>query len=107
VNIAPNGPGNDGSRTRDISGTPRTPRAAGERRDAQASNGSASSLDLSARGERFVSLRTRLEGIDGSRADHVARLRGLVAAGSYTVSGDAIAGAMLDDPATSAALGMK
>jgi anti-sigma28 factor (negative regulator of flagellin synthesis) len=62
---------------------------------------------MSAAGERFVSLRSRLEGLDSARTDRVERLRQAIASGSYRVSGDAITAAMLNDPATAGALGVK
>ena len=76
---------------------------AGQARTADAS----SSLELSARGERFVSLRAKLDTLDASRADRVERLRALVASGQYKVDGQTIADAMLKDPATADALGMR
>jgi negative regulator of flagellin synthesis FlgM len=76
---------------------------AGQARTADTS----SSLELSARGERFVSLRAKLDTLDASRGDRVERLRKLVASGQYKVSGQDIADAMLNDPATADALGMR
>ena len=104
----PNG-GNDGQRIHDVNGSTRLPRAArpqGGSGDGPAGP-AASSLHLSARGERFLSLRARLDDLEASRSDRVERLRQLVAAGRYRPDGEAIAAAMLNDPATAAALGMR
>ena len=99
---------NDPQRTRDIAGSVRPLRVARP----QAAPGDAPaqptpSLELSAPGERFVSLRTRLEGLEPSRAARVEQLRQLVAEGRYQPDSEAIAAAMLADPATAAALGVK
>lgn len=80
-----------------------TERRAGEPRNTEAS----SSLQLSARGEKFLSLRAKLESLDASRTERVERLRELVASGRYKVDGEAIAAGMLADPATAKALGMR
>ena len=104
-----NGP-NDPQRSHDIGGSTRASRAARP----QGSYGarpagtpqSARSLEVSAQGERFLSLRARLEGLDTSRADRVEQLRLAVASGRYQPDAGAIAKAMLADPATAAALGM-
>ena len=74
---------------------------------AQRENDASSSLQVSASGEQFASLRTRLERLDASRAEKVERLRELVQSGRYKVDGEAIAEAMLADPATADALGMR
>ncbi len=66
----------------------------------------APSVQVSAQGGRFVSLRARLEGLEVDRADRVERLRQAVEAGEYQPDSDATAAAMLKDPATAAALGM-
>jgi len=116
-----NGGGKDGHRINDIGGTPRSTRsAAGSTRRAasplrpQGTSSAAaptapptSSLHVSAHGERFVSLRARLEGLEPARADRVERLRQLVASGQYRPDSEAIAKAMLADPATAAALGLR
>lgn len=65
------------------------------------------SLHVSAGASRFVSLRARLETLDAVRAERVERLRLQVAAGDYHPRAETIAAAMLDDPATAAALGMR
>lgn len=108
MTIIPNG-GKDPQRTHDIGGTTRTPRMARpERAPGDAPAGSpTSSLNVSAHGERFVSLRARLDGLEASRAERVERLRQLVAAGRYQPDSQAVAAAMLADPATAAALGMR
>jgi flagellar biosynthesis anti-sigma factor FlgM len=65
-----------------------------------------SSLHVSAGGERFVSLRARLEGLEAPRSERVEQLRQLVSEGRYRPDAGAVAGAMLADPATAAALGI-
>jgi flagellar biosynthesis anti-sigma factor FlgM len=82
---------------------PSADRRAGDTRSSDAS----SSLQLSARGEKFASLRARLDGLDASRAERVERLRALIASGRYHVDGATIAAGMLADPATAEALGMR
>jgi flagellar biosynthesis anti-sigma factor FlgM len=110
VTTIPNG-GTDPKRTQDIGTSARTPRAArpqsasGEA-SAASPGASAPALHVSARGERFMSLRARLEGLEASRAERVERLRQLVAEGRYQPDSEAVAAAMLADPATAAALGM-
>lgn len=107
MTIIQNG-GNDGRNINDIGSSARTPRPARP----QGSPGSTpadpapSSLNMSARGERFLSLRARLEGLEASRPERVERLRQLVAAGQYRPDSEATAAAMLADPATADALGM-
>ena len=54
-----------------------------------------------------MSLRARLERLDIARAERVERLRQAVADGRYQPDSEATAGAMLADPATAAALGMR
>ena len=103
----PNG-GKDGQSINNLGGSTRTPRAArpqGTPGEATA-NQPTPSLQVSARGERFMSLRARLEGLDPSRAERVERLRQQVAEGRYQPDSEAVADAMLADPATAAALGM-
>lgn len=108
MTIIPNG-GKNPERTHDIGGPARAPRAARP----QGTPGQppaappTSSLQLSASGERFVSLRARLEALDPSRTERVERLRQLVAEGRYQPDSEAVAAAMLADPATAAALGMQ
>ncbi len=105
----PTGGGNEGPKRTDLSGMTRAPRPGGERGGAEAgaARAAASSLHLSAPGERFLSLRARLDTLDSSRADRVAQLRDLVASGRYRPSAEAIAAEMLDDPAPAAALGAR
>ena len=108
MTIIPNG-GNDGQHIHDLGGSARTPRAARPQRtpgEVEA-NQPNPSLQVSAHGERFVSLRARLEGLDPSRAERIEQLRQQVAEGRYHPDSEAVAGAMLDDPATAAALGIK
>jgi hypothetical protein len=64
-------------------------------------------LVLSREADRFRQLRTRLEELpEPSRPERVRALQGLVAAGRYRVEGDRVAGAVLKDEATAAALGL-
>ena len=109
MTIIPTNGGNDAQKINNMGGSPRTPRPArpqGAPGEAPAES-TTSSLHVSAHGERFVSLRARLEGLDPSRAERVERLRQLVAAGRYQPDSEAVAAAMLADPATAAALGMQ
>ncbi len=109
MTIIPNG-GKDPQRTHEVGGSTRTPRASrpqGAPVDAPAGSTPNTSLNVSAHGERFVSLRARLDGLEASRAERVERLRQLVAAGRYQPDSEAVAAAMLADPATAAALGMR
>ena len=108
----PNG-GNDPQRNAHIAGSarPRAARPQGTPAGAPGASDPArtpnASLNVSAGGERFVSLRTRLDSLEPSRAERVEHLRQLVAAGRYQPDREAVAAAMLADPATAAALGMK
>jgi flagellar biosynthesis anti-sigma factor FlgM len=109
VTNIPNGGGRDGQRIQDLGGSARTSRPArpnGTPGEAPAGQPSPS-LQVSARGERFVSLRARLEGLEPSRTERLERLRELVATGRYQPDSEAVAAAMLADPATAAALGMR
>lgn len=107
MTIIQNG-GNDPQRTHDVGGSARTPRVARPQgTPGEAPAAPTSSLQVSAHGERFVSLRVRLEGLQASRTERVERLRQLVAEGRYHPDSEAVAAAMLADPATAAALGMK
>ena len=82
--------------------TDRAPAAAGN-----APAGSAGSVELSAQAREFLTLRPRLEGMSSAgQADRIARLRAAIQSGSYSVSGEAIATAMLRDGAAAAALGL-
>jgi flagellar biosynthesis anti-sigma factor FlgM len=102
--------GNDPQRMRDINGAGRTSRPVrpqGPGAGSAPGTPSGPALQVSAQGERFVSLRSRLDGLDASRAERVERLRQRVAAGQYVPDSDATAAAMLKDPATAAALGMR
>ena len=101
-------PGGNGTPDARGIGKPARPAASTERRaGAGKPSDAASSLELSARGEKFVSLRSKLETLDASRAERVERLRALVASGRYKVDGQTIAEGMLADPATADALGMR
>ena len=102
-------PGGNGTpESRGIGRSNRAAAAPAERRGGDGRKADASSsLQLSATGEQFVNLRTRLERLDASRAEKVERLRDLVASGRYKVDSEAIAEAMLADPATADALGMR
>ena len=107
MTIIPNG-GSEGQRSQDIGGAARSTQPA--RPKAAASNArpgsAASALHLSASAEHFMSLRARLDGLDIARPERVERLRQLIAAGRYRPDSAATAAAMLDDPATAAALGL-
>ena len=106
MTIIPTG-GNDPQKTHEI-GSARTPRVARPQgRPDEPSAGATSSVQVSARGERFVSLRARLEQLEASRAERIERLKQLVAEGAYHPDSEAVAAAMLADPATAAALGMR
>jgi flagellar biosynthesis anti-sigma factor FlgM len=104
--------GNDRQRIQDLSGLvrPQRPSRVTENGAGTPKPGStSSSVHLSARAEQFMSLRERLSGLDlGSpeRTARVDRLRQLVASGQYAPDYRAVASAMLDDPATTAALGL-
>jgi negative regulator of flagellin synthesis FlgM len=102
-------PGGNGTpESRGVGRSNRAATAPADRRGASAPKGDASSsLQVSASGEQFAALRTRLERLDASRAEKVERLRELVASGRYKVDSEAIAEAMLADPATADALGMR
>jgi flagellar biosynthesis anti-sigma factor FlgM len=100
---------NDPQRAHETNGSARTSRPSrpqGGTPD-RAAAGSAPSVEVSAQGGRFLSLRARLEALDASRAERVERLRQEVAAGRYQPDSEATAAAMLTDPATAAALGMR
>jgi negative regulator of flagellin synthesis FlgM len=63
------------------------------------------SVELSAEARTYLRLRERLDAV--STPDHearIARLREAIEGGTYTVSGEAIANAMLRDPAVKAML---
>ena len=92
----PNG-GKDPQRGHEIGGSMRTSRASRpQNTPGQAPQGpSGPSLEVSAQGERFVSLRARLDGIEIARAERVERLRQALAAGRYQVDSEAVAAAML------------
>ena len=107
MNNIPTGGGKDGQRIHDVGVSARTTRPTppkGAPGDAPAGS-TAPSLHVSAGGERFMSLRARLEGLDTSRAERVEQLRQQVAEGRYRPDSEAVAGAMLADPVTAAALG--
>jgi flagellar biosynthesis anti-sigma factor FlgM len=100
---------NDPQRTSGISGFARTSRPSRpEATPGQAPAGaSTGSPEVSAQGGRFLSLRARLEALEASRTERVERLRQLVAEGRYQPDSEATAAAMLKDPATAAALGVR
>ena len=101
--------GNDPQRAREMNGSARASRPSRpEGSPGRGPAGPASpSVEVSAPGGRFLSLRARLESLDTARAERVERLRELVAAGQYQPDSDAIAAAMLKDPATAEARGMR
>ncbi|HYE91920.1 MAG TPA: flagellar biosynthesis anti-sigma factor FlgM [Terriglobales bacterium] len=100
--------GNDPQAVRNSGNTARASKAARASGSTPAPGASPdASLHVSAGASRFVSLRARLESLDAVRAERVEQLRLQVATGAYHPSADAIAAAMLDDPATAAALGMR
>ena len=108
MTIIQNG-GNDPKRMQVLGGSTRTSRASRPQPEGPGGAPAATSspsLQVSAQGERFVSLRARLEQLDVARAEKVERLRQLVASGRYQPDSEAVAGAMLADPATAEALGM-
>jgi flagellar biosynthesis anti-sigma factor FlgM len=106
VNNIPTGGGKDGQSIHDVNASRTTRPAAPKGARGEAPAGPAtSSIHVSAGGERFMSLRVRLEGLDPSRAERVEQLRQLVAEGQYRPDSEAVAGAMLADPLTAAALG--
>ena len=107
MNNIPTGGGREGQNINELGRTSRTTRAAASNRTpGEAPAGSpTSSLHVSAGGGYFMSLRARLDGLDASRGERVEQLRQLVAEGRYRPDPEAIAGAMLADSATAAALG--
>lgn len=107
MNNIPIGGARDGQNVNELGGTSRATRAAAPKRTpGEAPAGSpTSSLHVSARGEYFMSLRARLDGLEAPRAERVEHLRQLVAEGRYRPDLEAVAGSMLADPATAAALG--
>ena len=67
----------------------------------------AGSVELSAQARAFLMLRSRLDTMpQAGHSDRVARLRAAIQSGSYAVSGEVIATAMLRDGAAAAALGL-
>ena len=102
----PNGGGRDGQHIQDLGGSARISRAL-RPKDSQPAASAAPSIQVSAHGERFVSLRTRLEGLEPARTERIERLRELVASGRYQPNSEDVAAAILADPATAAALGLK
>jgi flagellar biosynthesis anti-sigma factor FlgM len=72
------------------------------------SDPAADGLQLSAAGDRFRQLRTRVESLpESGQPERVARLKALVDAGEYQVDGQRVAKAMLEDEPTAALLGLK
>jgi flagellar biosynthesis anti-sigma factor FlgM len=106
VTNIPNGGGRDGHHIQDMGGSARISRPA-RPQDAPRAASAAPAVEVSARGEHFVSLRTRLEGLESARTERIERLRELIAAGRYQPNSHDVAGAMLADPATAAALGLR
>jgi flagellar biosynthesis anti-sigma factor FlgM len=69
-------------------------------------DGRAGSIELSAEAQAFLRLRDRLASASGpDHEERIARLRSAIEAGTYQVSGESIAAAMLRDPAVKAMLG--
>jgi flagellar biosynthesis anti-sigma factor FlgM len=87
-----------------------SPPARTERLPAASAGGAGSpagSIELSAEARAFLKLRARLGDLPpGDGADRVARLRAAIASGTYAVGGEAIATALLRDPAAAAMLGV-
>ena len=107
MNNIPTGGGRDAQNVNDLGRASRTTRAAAPKQTpGEAPAGSpTSSVHVSAGGGHFMSLRARLEGLDASRSERVEQLLQLVAEGRYRFDNEAVAGAMLADPATARALG--
>lgn len=64
-------------------------------------------VTLSQKAEEFLKARLQIQDLpEPGRADRVASLKSLVAAGSYSVDGRQIAAAMLQDEPTAALLGL-
>ena len=64
-------------------------------------------LVLTPRAEEFRQLRQRLQSLpESGQSDRVAGLKALVEQGAYVVTGDRIAGAMLQDEPTASLLGL-
>jgi flagellar biosynthesis anti-sigma factor FlgM len=104
--VTPGGSGTPEARGIGKSARPAVP-ATGRRAGEARSSDESASREISARGEKFASLRARIDGLDASRAERVERLRALIASGQYQVDGATIAAGMLADPATAEALGMR
>jgi anti-sigma28 factor (negative regulator of flagellin synthesis) len=69
---------------------------------------SADGLVLTPRAEEFRQLRLRLQGLpDTGQSARVAQLKDLFEQGTYAVTGDRIAGAMLQDEPTASLLGLR
>ena len=69
---------------------------------------SADGLVLTPRAEEFRQLRLRLQDLpDAGRSARVAQLKDLLELGTYAVTGDRIAGAMLQDEPTASLLGLR
>jgi flagellar biosynthesis anti-sigma factor FlgM len=102
--------GKDPQRTNDLLGATRTSRPSrpqGNLPGQAPAGGPTGSPEVSAQGGKFLSLRARLEALEANRAERVERLRQLVAEGRYQPDSEATAAAMLADPATAAALGVR
>lgn len=71
------------------------------------SGGSSGGVELSAGAQAFLKVRSRLESLPASaHEERIATLKAAVESGSYQVSGQDVASAMLKDPATKSALGL-
>lgn len=69
---------------------------------------SADGLDLTPRAEEFRQLRLRLQSLpEPGQGARVAQLKALFEQGAYAVTGDRIAGAMLQDEPTASLLGLR
>jgi flagellar biosynthesis anti-sigma factor FlgM len=65
-------------------------------------------LVLTPEADRFRQLRARVQGLpDVGQAERLARLKALVAEGAYSVDGERIAQAMLEDEPTASLLGLR
>jgi len=106
VNVSPSNP----QRSNPGQSPEANPPARADRAPAAASGPTpspAGSVELSAQARAFLTLRPRLDALpQAGQADRVARLRAAIQSGSYSVSGEAIATAMLRDGAAAAALGL-
>lgn len=106
MNVGPRGPElppGDGTAAAPSRLTPRPRPLAGQAAAGRPDPGG--EVQLSGRALELLSLTPRLQALAGpAREGRIAELRALVAAGRYGVDGEAIAGAMLGDPAVAALL---